>query len=553
MAGTDGTGKASTPNTLGGPGTPGGAAGGGRRGGGRRRESLTSALLQLAVVAVVLAGAVAFYVHRGHARARVHEKVKEARAVAVKGNPADLRRALALVDEALAVRDDHPDALSVGADVATELWLTHREEGAEARAKELLAAAVAADARSEERYATEALHTLAAGDAAGAAAFVEDLTNQGANRPRIWYAAARARQALGQLPLAREAYRLAAEAAWRDPRFAVGMAELFLEEDQPLRAAELLDKALHANPEHLQAKLDMALVRTWQRADVARAGAMVDEVLARPEPELSSSLRARAHAVKAELALADGRAEQAQAAADEALKLRADEPYALYARARALAARKDPRAAEAFQAAVTGRKTAPVLYFGGAEALSRAGNLPGARALLDGYEATFRDVKLATTDGKEQPFLERDDRYWLARGDLLRDTGDGDGALKAYDSAINARGINQARAHYAKAAVLLGRKDYAKAKELLVKAAPQDGNGGILEAYVAMGEVLFSEKDYAHACANYGLALGRMRATGVPRERMVALSEDVNKRLLAVGQGPLAAEWRKAAAATLKQ
>ena len=62
------------------------------------------------------------------------------------------------------------------------------------------------------------------------------------------------------------------------------------------------------------------------------------------------------------------------------------------------------------------RRTAPLLYLDGARALQQAGDGAGALALLDAYEAVFRDVQVPAAEGKTVGALERDDRYWLARG-----------------------------------------------------------------------------------------------------------------------------------------
>ncbi|MCI0569803.1 MAG: tetratricopeptide repeat protein [Myxococcaceae bacterium] len=298
--------------------------------------------------------------------------------------------------------------------------------------------------------------------------------------------------------------------------------------------------------------MDLALVSAWRGVVSPQLHDAVQDVLRRDATELSPPLRARAHTVRAELALAGGNVEEAIAAADEALRHDAEEPYALYAKARALASRKDAGAAQAFMAAVARRRTAPVLYFGGATTLVRAGDVEGARSLLDGYEATFRDVKLATTTGEQEAYLERDDRYWLARGDVLREAGDLEGALGAYDKAIAAKSLNQPRAHYAKGVLFLGRKEYAKAKESLSLVTPQDGSGTVPEAYYAMGELLFDEKDYATGCQNFAFALTRLRAQGMPRPRLDELIADVDRRLVAADQKPLSELWRKEATALIR-
>ena len=137
------------------------------------------------------------------------------------------------------------------------------------------------------------------------------------------------------------------------------------------------------------------------------------------EAELSPALKARARLVRAELALAEGNP-------DEALKRprRRSRGFrrntALFVRARALAPNKDAGARAAFEPAVAKHRTAPLLYLEGAKALQQAGDGEGALALLDAYEGVFRDVKVPAPEGKTVGALERDDRYWLARGRCWR-------------------------------------------------------------------------------------------------------------------------------------
>src|SRR5262245_50629282 len=64
----------------------------------KRRESLASALMQVALVAVLLGAAVAFVVHRGRVRQETDNRLKAAQALAQRGNPADLEQALKELD-----------------------------------------------------------------------------------------------------------------------------------------------------------------------------------------------------------------------------------------------------------------------------------------------------------------------------------------------------------------------------------------------------------------------------------------------------------------------
>jgi tetratricopeptide (TPR) repeat protein len=229
--------------------------------------------------------------------------------------------------------------------------------------------------------------------------------------------------------------------------------------------------------------------------------------------------------------------------ADKAIALNPDDAWALQAKANALAAKKDPGAAAAYDAVIAKSPSSPVFYFEGAAALQKAGQADAAMALLSKYEAFFKNVKNATADGKEEIYLDRDDRYWLARGDLLRTAGKQDDAMAAYEKAIAAKSLHLSKAYYAKGALLIEKKEYDKAAELLQDITPPDGTGQLPEAYMAMGEILFQKKEWGPGCQNFAFALTRMKAKQEPREKLNDVLTDVEKRLKAANQKDVAKLW----------
>ncbi|MBU8894930.1 tetratricopeptide repeat protein [Corallococcus sp. M34] len=526
-------------------------AGGKGRNGGPRRESLGSALAQIGVVAALLAGGVTYGVHRGQVRQETETHLRMARAAAQRDNPADLAVAMQQLDALFALNADMRDAQALAADVQAELWLEHRQPGADARAREHLERAEALGARSGERYGARAQLLLAEGKTAEAERLLEELRTQGANSPRLTLAQARVLQLKGDLAGARQAYARAADASWKDPRFATAYGEALLDEGQYTQAVEAFSRATTANPDHLLSRVTAALARLYAGQPRESAEPTLADVRGRGR-ELTPTLQARAEALQAELALAKGAMEEALGAADQAIRARADERFALFTRARVLAARKSPEARAAFEAAVAARRTAPLPYVEGARALQSAGDGAGALALLDAYATTFKDVKVTLADGKPVAALSRDDRYWLARGGVLEAAGKQDDALAAYEQALAVRGVGMARAQYAKGALLLARKDYAGARPLLAAVAPETGAGTLPAAYAAMGDLLFAQGDFAAGCQHHYFGLVRARAQGTPRAQLASRIEAVRQRLEAAGQANMAKAWVTQTAATLQ-
>ena len=511
----------------------------------KKKESFGSALVQIALVAAVLGGGVYFFYQRGTVKKEVGEKMTAARLIAIRNNPADLYAALKQADEILAIDASSADGLSFKAALHTELWTVHRVAGEEAKAKEFVAKADKADDRNrEDRHAAKALLMISDGKISEAEAYIEDLRKRGGASPRLFFAQALALQAQGNLKLARSGFISAADKAWKDPAFTTGFGEANLAEGLYPQAADAFNKALAANPEHLRARLGSALTKTLRRANMKDAQDLVNELAA---ADLTPALKARRFTVLAELANIEAKYDDAIKAADEGIAANPADAWPEFAKARALGFKKDPKAGAAFETVLTKNKVAPIFYFDGASLLQQSGNLDAALALLDKYETQFKNVKFTDSTGKEESYLARDDRYWLARGDVLLAAKKEDEAMAAYDKAIASKSVNQVRANYSKAAMLVSRKDYDKAAELLVDITPPDGTGQLAEAYIAMGEIQFAKTDYAPGCQSFAFALTRMKMTQAPREQLNALLDDVSKKLIAAKQKEIAKAWKEEA------
>lgn len=507
----------------------------------KKRESFGSAMVQIVIVGVLLAVTVFLVYRRGSNKRDIAELMTQARQTALKGNLADAKKALTIADEAMAKDANAPDPNAFEAAIYTDLWLLHHEPGAEAKAKEFLEKAKKADAQTEDRYGAEALHLVAAGNAKAAEDFVEDLRKKGGSGARIFYAQGLALRNQGNLKLAGTSFKASMDKAWKDLNYASAWGEELIDEGTP-GALDTFNKATGQNPEQFRARLGLALARVQKRDRVGDAEGIVKEVQAR-DAELSAPQRARALAITAAILNIQQQYDAAITAAGQALALNPDDAWALHAKANALALKKDPGAAAAYDAVVAKAPYAPIFYFEGAANLQKAGQADAAMALLSKYEGFFKNVKNLTIDGKEEIYLDRDDRYWLARGELLRSAGKQDEAMAAFDKAIAAKSLNLSRAYYSKAALLLEKKEYDKAGELLVDITPPDGSGRLAEAYLAMGEILFQKKEWGPGCQNFAFALTRMKASQEPREKLNDVLTDVEKKLKSANQRDIAKVW----------
>lgn len=510
----------------------------------KRRESLGSALAQIALVAVMLALTVYVVYRRGTARRDLAEVMREARVKALNGNRAELRAALGLLEGALKLDPDAADPNALGAALWIDLFLEHGEPGAKAKATELFDRAKKAGAHGDERFGVEAQLRLEAGDPAGVVSFVEGLRKQGGSGARLFLAQAQALKTQGNLPLARAAFVAAMDKAYRDGRYACALGDELLEEGA-IGAIDTFSRVALEHPGLVRAQLGLALAKLLKGERLADVEERLKDTLTH-EATLSPPQHARALAINAGLLEAQGHYAEALTEANLALSVEPKEVWAMLFRARALAATAAPGARDAFTALIDASPASPLFYFEGAARLLRAGQSDAAMALLDRYESFFMGVKSPTVDGKEISFLDRDDRYWLARGDLLKSAGRLDDALSAYEKAIDAKGANLTKAVLAKASLLLAQGKIDPAGERLADITPPDGTG-LPEAYLAMGEVQFAKKEWGPGCQSFAFGLTRLRDSHTPLTRLNEIYLDVDRRLKAAGQRELARLWMEEA------
>jgi predicted Zn-dependent protease len=389
------------------------------------RREWVRAGAKIAVAAALVGGIYAGYRHYVWIRHEVAVLIDGpggqgggARTEMAKDTPAGLLKAEKLLEEVLRIHPRNAFGMVALADVETQLVGFGYADRAQ-RAEETRRKADEKQVSFVELFDAHALAMLQAGKAAEAEAYARALLQKypaSPGVPRFHDLLGRAQRAQGKLAEARLSFRRAQEADWRQPRSVADYAEALLEDGDAAGALAAFDRALQANSEHIRsligkARAEIALARDG-KADAAAARTLVDGVLRRPEQDLTNDLRARALAARAEARLlqkdAAGAAEDSAAALALAPRL----APALRARAMVDAATGKATAAEGLLASAAADRFDPTTYLDGAAALESAGDLGGARKLLDA----------------SPPSLQATARYHLARAKLLTLANDPDGA-----------------------------------------------------------------------------------------------------------------------------
>jgi predicted Zn-dependent protease len=415
----------------------------------RRRERFGSALAQIAVVAVLLAGLVAWRYHRATERIADAEQVQAARELARSDAPEELLGALKALEPPAARGVREANALS--ARLHVELWRTHGLTEHEGPAREQLALAERADAPSEDRYAARALVLLMDGKAAEAEALYRDVERRGGQAPWLSYALGRALQARGDFRGAAGWYQRAVEAGWKDPGLLASCGEASLELGRTEDAARAFTGALSRESGHVRSLAGLALAKLFAGEAPTLAEKAVEAALARRDA-LTPGLRGRALAAAAELERQSSelegsrgdakgqrrssKLEDARRDAEAAVAARPGDPVMALVRARVLLTAQDPAGGRALEEAAKAHPFAPAI----ALAAGAAGGAVGL-AVLDEYARRFPAQLLG------------DQAYWLARGDALRSLGRAAEAVAAYESAVALGGRGAAKATAARAAL----------------------------------------------------------------------------------------------------
>lgn len=490
-----------------------------------KKESPVKFIVQIVVAAVILSGIYVWYRGDVEKSQAADAHAMEARDLILLGNPQDYEKAIKKLEEALALKGNHPYALATLAELHAILWGEHKMAGHDAKAREYLAGAERHAPNLAQTFSAKALLMIYGGQAKEAEDYLrENVIDKDAGDARILAAYGMAQRAQGKLDDARRALRAGFDLDWRDPRFAQLIGDSYLETGDAANALNYYQRGVGANSEHLGNKMGML------RARIASANPPGDaETQIKEAKEMMGSPRVQAlvRVTEAEFLVGQGKLDEAAEAANAAVQADATYPWS-YATLASIHARKGEfeETAKQYEKAIEADAYIGAFYFAAASTLAQAENADGAIAFMEKYP------------------LKRDDRFLVNYGNMLQMLGRLDDALARYDEAIEANQVN-ADAYLGKGTVLMAQKKFDEAQDALDrgKAARQF----FPELYAQRGQLLFEKKEYADGLQEYVTALQQWRQQKMDRERLLAVIENVRQTLVQAGQRNYARAWAEEA------
>jgi len=311
------------------------------------------AFRDIIIVGGLLAGGIYYY----HNYVTVKEQVSKLAVKAVdqqeKDSLVQLKKAEKTYKEILALDDDNPVGLAGIAE--TYVHMTRQGVDKLAEAKKYLNQAIAAEAKSPERYATSAYIKILDGNPTAAEAEMQALLDKNLFSPKIAHAYGWAMLNQGKYLRANQVLRQAIETDFNAVRFPLTLAEVAHRQGRDRAAIKSLTKVLDRalNPEHGQAMAWSAALRAKNYGNLTRPTKLIGD-LQKLESMLTPTAKAYKSWAEGELNFAMLQPAVALEKAEEASKaLGKPFPPIISLKARALEAQgKIPEAIQAYEEAI---------------------------------------------------------------------------------------------------------------------------------------------------------------------------------------------------------
>lgn len=393
-------------------------------------KPLWHTLMQVGIVAAVVAAFLVWYSHYVDIRVQVNQHVKAAARAIPNDNYDDLLKAEQELNAALALKDDDEKAIVSQAYVASLLWQNHDLQDRLAKLKEYQQWMDAEELPNAERFAVKALLMANEGKAADAAKFLTETIERGMDQQDIFLNAmifgvrARANLLQGNIKEAREDYSRAARFSGDSPRYQAAFANVYLREGNLPRAIRYFGEAKRKNPSHVYSNLRMAYAQIQQGKRFQDAKLIIDEFedpQKHPEKEFSKPLTGLLYLIRAEYELATENVPEANNWLRKSLEVYADGAEAHGMAGRLAALNKDETKTNAsFARALQLDPRLPKTYFDRAESLFFLGKKTDAVNSLKDFER----------------FLQPTVAYHVTKGKLLMQMDDLQAAMNEFQNAV---------------------------------------------------------------------------------------------------------------------
>ncbi|MDP2340180.1 MAG: tetratricopeptide repeat protein [Deltaproteobacteria bacterium] len=461
-----------------------------------KRESGVSALAQVAVVALVVAGAVFGWYKFSFEKKRVADLAVAAKQKTEADDHIALLAAEKLFGEiGTEEKLTEDDAILVSlAEIQAQLYQAYGLASAKAKAERYVGMARDRDVKKAERYAAEAYLLLGDNRAAEAEAMLLDIVqNKGARHAKLLHGLAVAKLAQGKakdaVVSALEGQKLSTQLV----RLPIAEGDAYLAQGNFAAAANAYNKAKKLNPDHLRARTAITIV-----AAVSRLGkpelllGEMDRLMAEATAEAPPRVRGFIDYGKGEIYLVDNKSKEALASAEASLATDPGQAATLALKGRALAKLgKVDDAKKAFDEALTAAPSSLPIAKAAALTLKRAGKEK------DGVVYLQKVVTANPENGMAHAELA------LVQAAI----GQGKDALKTADEAIAKLGNASDLAVFAKARALHADKQLVPALDTYKEALSYHANPEWPELYFALADLRFDEKNWDEAIGAYESAI----------------------------------------------
>jgi tetratricopeptide (TPR) repeat protein len=488
-----------------------------------KRESGISAFIQVAIVAILVGGALFWYYQDAQEKKRVNELSKKAFEAKAGDDAPALLKAKALYEETGKVESDER-ILAHMAELTSQLYFAYGMTELKGEAERYVQLAKSEDIKKAERYAAEAYLMAAQGDAKGAETLIKGFTDKGIRHGKLLHALSVSLLAQGRGEEAQAAAEAGMKLTSGLVRLPLAQGDALLVQGSYSAARNAYRRALAINGNHIRARTAIHLANIIGREGNPKLYLMeCDKLLAeakeihqdKPPPRTVSFLEY----TKGEAFLADGDAKTAVAQADKALAIDAALYQAHALKGRAFAREKKLNETKAaFDKALELAPSSVPVADDAFMALKSLGKVAEGAAFLQKVQEANPDnghvyVKLAMA---------------------LADAGQGAEALKSAETAIEKLGNGHELALFAKGRALqtLKKNDDARAA---YKEAVEIKGGMWGDVWFELANMSFSEKDYGAAISAFDEAAKAWDKEKAPVEKVASAYESAGKSYEAMG------------------